>query len=393
VDQLLVWLAVIFIAGRLGGEAAQRLRQPVVVGEILAGVLVGPAVLGWVPAHHDAIVALAELGVIFLLFTVGLEAGLHDVRRVGAHAVGVAVGGVVLPFVAGGALMLLLGRRGPEALFVGTAMVATSVAVTARVLQDKGKLASREAGIILGAAVLDDIIALLMLTVVTGVADGDFSLSSTLVLVGEALAFLLVLGLVGRRVAERVMPRVDRLQVSEPVLGVSVALVLVLAAAAARVGLAAIIGAFLAGVILARAGEDHELEEKMRPLTSFLVPFFFVHVGSLVDLGRLASAGTLALGLAITLLALVSKVVGSGAAAMGLGTRSATIVGVGMAPRGEVGMIVASLGLGLGIIDEELYGVVVLMALLTTLIAPPLLAALFAKGDTHEAPGKPPSAR
>lgn len=376
-DQLLLWLAVMFVAARVGAELAERLRQPAVVGEILAGILVGPALLGWVPAHEEAIEALAELGVIFLLFTVGLETNLTEMRRVGGTATAVAFGGVVLPFVLGWGLMQLVGRDDPEALFVGTAMVATSVGVTARVLRDRGKLSSKEARIILGAAVVDDVLALLLLAVVSGAALGSFSWQSAALLAAEALAFVMILATLGRRTLRQVLPFLSQLRVTEPVLGAAIAIALLLAASAARVGLAAIVGAFLAGVIVAEAGDEHELEEKFHPLTAFLVPFFFVHVGLLVEVEPLTTGAGVALVTAITLLALIGKFVGGGLAAVRLGPRSAAIVGVGMAPRGEVGIIVASLGLSLGVIGAELYGVVVMMSLLTTLVAPPLLVLLY----------------
>lgn len=381
-DQLLVLLAVVFVAARLGAELAERLHQPAVVGEILAGVLVGPAVLGWVPAHNQVLEALAELGVIFLLFTAGLETDLDEMRRVGGTAMAVAVGGVVLPFALGWGLMVLIGRSGPEALFTGTAMVATSVGVTARVLRDRGWLGTREARIILGAAVVDDVLALLLLAVVSaGVTEGGRSWSQIGLLAAEAAAFMLVLATLGRRTLQRVLPFLGRLKVTEPVLAAAIAIALVLAASAAKIGLAAIVGAFLAGVVVATAGDEHELEEKFQPLSTFLVPFFFVHVGTLVELEPLSSPAGLALTGAITVLALLGKIAGSGLAAARLGRGPAAIVGVGMAPRGEVGIIVASLGLGLGVIQAELYGVVVAMSLITTLVAPPLLVVLYRRAE------------
>ncbi len=172
-DNVLVLLAVVFVAGRVGAEAAERLRTPEVIGEIVAGVIIGPAVLQIVPAHNEAFEAIAELGVIFLLFSVGLETDLQELRKVGGIATGVAFGGVILPFAFGYALMWMLDYTTNQAIFMGTAMIATSVGVTARVLRDKGKLATREARIILGAAVVDDVLALFMLAIVAGIATGS----------------------------------------------------------------------------------------------------------------------------------------------------------------------------------------------------------------------------
>lgn len=381
IDQLLFALALVYAAGRVGAEAAERLRQPSVVGEILAGVLIGPAAFALVP-HGDQPVAgvleaMSELGVIFLLFMVGLETDMRELRRVGGMASSVAIVGIVVPLGLGFGLMLLLGDSTISAAFVGTAMVATSVGVTARVLRDRRKLSTREARIILGAAVVDDVLALLLLAVVSGVAAGTLSWTGIAILVLEALGFLVVFGTIGRRAARRFLPQVGKLKITEPALGIAIAAALILAALASKIGLGAIIGAFLAGVIMGDPNEP-DLEAKFLPLSTFFVPFFFVYVGTLVDIDVFTSLGGIALALGITALAIVGKLVG-GLPVTRLGRRSAAIVGVGMVPRGEVGIIVASLGLSLGVIQHELYSIVVLMSILTTLVAPPALQALFSK--------------
>lgn len=386
-NSALAVLAVAFIAGRLGAEVAERLRQPAVVGEIVAGIIVGPAVLAWVPAHTQAptavsvLEAVAGLGIIVLLFKVGLETRLGDLRAVGGRSTAAAVFGMALPFLLGWGLMQLIGRSGPSALFVGTAMVATSIGVTARVLADRGKLATTEARIIMVAALIDDVLALMLLGVVSGVVDGESSVPETVLLVAIAIAFLATILTAGRATLRRAFPFLARLRATDPVLGWAIVIALWLAVSAEFVGLAPIVGAYIAGVLFAEVGGQHELEAKMHPIVVFLTPLFFVYVGTLVEIDQLASAEGVGLALAVTALAVIGKLVGSGAAVLNLGRRSAAIVGVGMVPRGEVGIIVAALGLKLGVVDTQLYGVVVVMSLVTTVVAPPVLAALYSSAE------------
>jgi Kef-type K+ transport system membrane component KefB len=377
IDQLLVILTVVFVAGRVGAEVSHRLRQPTVVGEILAGVVVGPAVLGIVPAENETLEVLAELGIIFLLFRVGLDTEPEELRNVGGTAMAVAGAGIVLPFVLGVSLMLLLDSSGIQAIFVGAAMVATSVGVTAAVLEARNKLASKEARIILGAAVVDDLLTLLLLGVILAVSQDQVSIAGVLVLAVSALGFVAIVGTFGRRLIRRVLPNLDRLRMNEPALGLTIAVALALAASSGKLGLAPLIGAFLAGIVLGEGRSEFELEQKTLPLAAFFVPFFFVHVGTKIEFGVFASGRGLAILAAVTVLAIIGKFVGGALASYRLGRRSAAIIGVGMVPRGEVGIIVASLALELKIVDVELYGVVVAMSVLTSVLAPPVLSWLF----------------
>lgn len=379
-EEVLVVTAVAFIAGLGGGEVATRLRQPAVVGEIIAGIIVGPAVLGWIPRSTEApdattvLAALAELGVIVLLFTVGLETDLTDLRRVGGIATAVAVAGVAVPFTLGWGFMTIIGRGSTTSLFVGTALVATSVGVTARVLRDMGKLQSREARVILGAAIVDDVLGLMLLSFMTVVGGERTSYWQAALVAALAAIFIGIFLTVGRSTIRRTFPFLVRLRAPDPVLGVAIALTLLLAASTQFLGLAPIIGAFVAGVLLAGLGSEDELEEKMHPIAVLLVPLFFVWVGTQLDLSALFTLEGLGLTLGITGLAIVGKFVACGWAASSLGRRSAIGIGVGMVPRGEVGIIVASLGLALGVIGQQVYGAVIIMSLVTTILAPPFLA-------------------
>ncbi len=412
VGEILGDLFIIFAVAKIAGEVAQRLRQPPVIGELLAGVLIGPYALGWIGTPGPGLTSLfhgetaareglaltyhvlAELGAIFLLFFVGLETRLADLLRVGARAGVVAVLGVVLPFALGAGLMLALDRPGLEAAFVGTALVATSVGITARVLGDLGYLRTREARIILGAAVIDDILGMIALAIVGGVgtegAVAPLHIASIAVI---AVAFTAFTALVGTRVARRFSVHLEWLQIRNAPFVVAVAVCLGLAALADVIGLAAIIGAFLAGMVFAETREQYALEEQALPIYELLVPMFFVITGSSVN-WRLFLDGSLAgLALVVTALAIVGKVVGCGAGAWGLGPRGMAIVGVGMAPRGEVGLIVASIGQSMRAIPDEVFSVVVVMSVLTTLVVPPLLPLLFhGYGEPAEAPAEPVAA-
>lgn len=380
----LLSLFVMLVAAKLMAELFERLRQPAVAGEILAGVLIGPSVLSWV-APTDLTNALAEIGVIFLLFTVGLETKPAAIFKVGGKATVVAVFGVIAPFIGGWLLMRAWGANGVEAMFVGTAMVATSVGITARVLLSMGLLETTTARIILGAAVIDDILGLLILAVVTNLAAGSVNYASLAITAALAIGFTAFVALVGSRVVTRFAPRIENLRVSHALFGVSLLLCLGLSVAAVYIGVAAIIGAFLAGMAFAEATEDQPtMRTQMSGVTEFLVPLFLVNIGMQLQLDVFRNRSTVILALLVTLIAVVTKLVACGMAAWSLGWRRAAQVGMGMVPRGEVGIVVAQIGLGLAVIDQSLYGVVLVMAVATTLIAPPFLRMLYASEPKAE---------
>lgn len=370
---VLVDLFVILLAAKLGDELFKRLGQPGIVGEIVAGVLIGPSVLGFV-APDEVFQVFAELGVVFLLFWVGLETRLSDMRAVGGSAGLVGALGVVFPFAGGIGLGFALGDGSAEAIFLGVALTATSVGITSAVLIELGVLQSVAARTILGAAVIDDVLALLLLAVATGLADGGgLDVGDLAVVLGIALAFLAFFALVGTRVTQR-WPRVLHAPTfSESPLLPAVLVCLGLAALAAQVGLAAVIGAFLAGMIVAETREQHPIEREVEPLYAFFPPFFFVFIGAELDLGSLADGDALLLLAGLTSLAVVTKYVGAWLGARSLARRDRKVVALGMIPRGEVGIIVAGIGASAGVIGDERFAVIVAMSVATTLIAPPLL--------------------
>jgi len=369
-------MLVVFGSAKLLDELLERLGQPGIVGQILAGVLIGPHVLGWL-GPNEFLSALAELGVMFLLFRVGLEVKSSELMRVGGTASLVAVLGVAVPFLMGSGLLLLWGHRRMEAAFTGAAMVATSVGITAQVLSAKGLLQHRASRIILGAAVIDDVLGLLILALVSSLAKDEVRLLDLTITGLLALAFTAIVAAWGTKAMKLVIPRLLKvLQGSEVQFTLSMILLFALAVLSAYAGVAAIIGAFMAGMALSET-VTHRVHDLTQGVTELLVPFFLVGIGLNFDLKAFASASTVWLALAVLAIAILSKFVGCAAGALKLGWADARRVGIGMIPRGEVGMVVAQLGLSLGVIEQNIYAVVVFMSVATTLVAPPLLKLAF----------------
>ncbi|HSG12283.1 MAG TPA: cation:proton antiporter, partial [Gaiellaceae bacterium] len=352
------------------------LGQPTIVGEILAGVLVGPAVLGWVDLT-EVLEVMAELGVVFLLFWVGLETKLDDLRDVGRTAGLVGVLGVVLPFAGGAGLAVALGEETAVVLFAGAALVATSVGITSAVLAELGIVTAPAGRTILGAAVVDDILAMLILGVAVGIAGGGGAdYASLAVSTGLSILFVAFVALGGTRFMQRRPGILKEPRFSESPLLPAVILCLGLAAFSAQIGLAAIIGAFLAGMVVAETREQHPIEEEVAPLYAFFPPFFFAFIGLQLVPEKYTDGRTLSLLIAFTAIAVVTKFAGAWLGARSLGAREARIVGIGMVPRGEVGIVIAGVAIAEGAVDDEFFAIVVGMSIITTLIAPLVLRAV-----------------
>ena len=381
-EDLLLQLFAIFVSAKVVGEMFERLRMPSVLGEILAGVVLGPYALGWIQPS-DTIHSLAEVGAIFVLFSAGLETSPGELIRVGGKAAQVAVAGIVVPFILGFGYMKLRGDASSEAVFVGAAMVATSVGITARVLGDLRVLSSQTARIIMAAAVFDDILGMLLLAVVAGLAaGGGLEWLHLSVLTVEALGLALFMIFVAPRIVRRIQPGMARLSTQNASLIVALSICLFLSWLAAKIGIAAIIGAFFAGLVFADHAKEWNLLPRVGGITEFLAPFFFFAIGTRLDL-RLFSNNVLVAAIIVSLLAIVSKVIGCGLPMLGRGWRNVFRVGVGMLPRGEVALIVALVGLQSGIVLQSTYAIVVFMTAVTTLIAPPVLRYLF-RGEAPE---------
>jgi Kef-type K+ transport system membrane component KefB len=390
-SEILLSLFVVFVAAQVGAELAQRLKMPGVVGEIAAGCVVGPSLLGWM--HPSAALdVLAEIGVVLLLFSVGLETRLDEMKRVGRSALLVGVLGVILPFALGALWAHGSGYDWAKSLFVAAAFVATSAGITARVLQELGVMQREESRVILGAAVIDDILAMLLLGIVTSIQAGDsLRLGNIVVILCEAVGFIAVIALLGTRVMRRRSHWLDVPVNPLSPLTLTLALCLGLAYLSTQFGLAAIIGAFLAGMIASETRQRETLEHQTQPLLALLTPFFFVMTGSKIELAQLAGWTTLLTLALITAIAIVSKLLGGFLGALALGRRGALIVGVGMVPRGEVGVVIASLGLAAGVFSAQIYALIVAMSLLTSIVTPPMLALLFKRkpvpaADRSDAP-------
>ncbi len=374
----LLAFASALLGAKLLGELCERLGQPAVLGELLAGVLLGPSVLGLVPLSAG-ILLIAEVGVLLLLFEVGLETDLEELLRVGGPAMAVAVVGMALPFAGGYLLTRAAGFPTLTAIFVGAALTATSIGITSRVLSDLGLLASREGQIILGAAVADDILGLVVLAVVSQIAaSGSVSAWQAGKSALLSFGFLLVAIVAGLPLGRLLVRGVGRANVRGILVAVSVAFALLAALGAQAAGSAAIVGAFAAGLVLARTNRSDDIRNAVRPTVDVFAPIFFVAIGAQVDVRYLNPAD--ASNRAALLLALGLIVVGSlgkfaaGGAAWGRVRRS--FIGAGMIPRGEVGLIFAQIGKQNGALPEPAFVAVVVAVFATTFLTPPLLKAL-----------------
>lgn len=391
--QLSLALAIIILAAKTGGWISVKLRQPAVLGELLAGLILGPTLIDLfhLPIFDPALVAasvehgefnleqsvfdLAEIGVVFLMFVAGVEVDLKEMARSGRVAVLAGVLGVIVPFLLGAAAALPFGYEGDAAIFVGIILTATSVSISAQTLLELGVLRRREGIALLGAAVIDDVLVLVVLSVFLAVSSGSGGGAIIVVLV-NMLLYLVLAGAIGLLVLPRLLFWIDRQPVSEGLMAAVLSITLLFAWSAEVVGgLAAITGAFIAGVGLGRSSLRDRVESKMHTITyAFLVPIFFVSIGLEAN-AREITGESLPFLIVLIVVAVISKVFGSGLGARlaGFDNRSAFRVGVGMVSRGEVGLIVASIGVREGIIPVGVFSEIVILVLLTTLISPLLL--------------------
>ena len=411
------WIAVMLIAAKLSG-LVERLGQPAVLGELLMGVALGNLALFGIsvfePIKLDPIIIfLAELGVVILLFQIGLESNIKDMTRVGVPALLVAIVGVVAPFALGAYLVgpfLMPGLDMNTYLFLGAALTATSVGITARVFKDLGKLHTRESQIVLGAAVIDDVMGLVILAVVTAIVlTGTITAGAVGFIVLKAALFLIIAIILGRISAPYIGDLFSKVNTGAGMkFAVAFSVGLIMAYLAHLIGLAPIIGAFAGGLILDDVTfkrfrkpdfcedlkdirsmvspkakkkvdnimhhyEHRHVEDLLEPIGQMFVPIFFIFTGMSVDLTTFADPSIILVALGLTLAAIVGKVVAGFFSGKGV---NSFVVGFGMVPRGEVGLIFATIGMGLGVITDGVYSAVIIMVILTTLLAPPILTSL-----------------
>lgn len=400
VGSFFLTLAIIFIAGKKIGSLFVRFKQPEVLGELIAGVLLGT--LGLIPLYgemgYDVFHLLAEVGVAILLFEIGLETDLNELLNVGPSSLIVAVIGVVLPFLLGFYCVFLLAdlnflsftsesRLFLVALTIGATLTATSVGITARVLSELNKLKTVEARVILSAAVIDDVIGLIILAVISGViattasgGSSSFEIFDIGIITVKAVGFLFLAIVIGNLFTSRLFLFVHNLKARGSLLLGALAYTFVFAYLGHLAGLAPIIGAFAAGLLLAKTHQKTLIEERLKPVADVFIPIFFIMVGSAVDLSVFNPF--IKENIAVILLALVLFVIAViGKLASGLGAFSLKanklVIGIGMIPRGEVGLIFASMGLVSGVLQKGEYSALLVMVMLTTFVAPPLLYRFF----------------
>jgi Kef-type K+ transport system membrane component KefB len=384
IGRVILDILVVLIAAKVGAEIAERLGQPAVLGELALGVAVGPSVLGWI--HPNTVLtALAQLGAILLLFEVGLETDLAGVLRVGGVALRVAATGVVLPFALGFVVAAAAGHPGLAGVFLGATLTATSVGITARVLADLRKLDTDEGRTILGAAVADDVIGLVILAVVSSLVVGkSVSVWSVARIVTASVGFLVFALLVGLRLSPPLFRWLTRrLRVRGILITAAFAFCLVLSYAAEKLGLAPIVGAFAAGVVLARTDEHQTIRERLAPLADIFIPIFFLSMGILFDVSTLGRRSVVALAAALTVVGIAGKLAAGWSAPRSM---SRAAIGVGMIPRGEVGLIFASYGLARGVIGADAYSALLLVVAVTTFVTPPIAKPVFER--IHPARGR-----
>lgn len=382
----LLELVIILAAVKLAGHFSKKIGQPSVFGELLVGIILGPAILGWIvvdPKQPGLIKELAEVGVILLMFLAGLETDVEEFKKTAYGSSLVAVGGVIFPLILGFAVGLMFGYNTSTSLFLGTLLVATSVSISVQTLRELGQLQTKEGVTILGAAVLDDVLGIILLSVVVGftAGSGGGSVVDIMILLAKIVLFFVLTIVIGRFLLPRLFRWSANLMTSEVLLAFGIITALGFAYSAEMFGLAGIVGSYFAGLMLSLTKYRTELFERVEIIAfSFFVPIFFVSIGVTADVSGLTKE-ILLLMVVLSLVAILTKLIGAGLGAKlaGFNWNSSMGIGAGMVARGEVGLIVASIGLTRGLIDNDLFTVTVIIVLVTTLVTPPMLKAIFSR--------------
>ena len=385
---VLATLVAVIIATKLAGALAQRVGQPAVLGELLAGVLLGVSALGLIERGDPVLSTFAELGVLILLFEIGLHTEIAALGRVAREAIAVGVVGVALPFAGGYGVALALGLTTLQAIVCGAALTATSIGISARVLSDLGQLHTPEGRVVLGAAVLDDVLGLVILSVVSALAGGAaVSLPGVVRTTLIAFGFIAAALALGRLLAPPVFRAIERIEIAGTLGLFGLAFAFTMAWLADRAGSALIIGAFAAGLVLHSTPQRLLVERATTEIGHFFVPVFFAFVGASVDVRAFADARILLIGVLLITVGVLGKFVAGYAPWWFTGDKR--VIGAAMIPRGEVGLIFAQMGLATQILTVPLFSALTLMVMVTTFIAPPLLQRIAKRGlpDAEDHPG------
>lgn len=384
--ELFLQLAIIISSTKLAGDVAVRLGQPSVLGKLVIGVIIGPAMLGWIE-KSDVIDAFSHIGVLFLMFLAGLETNIGDLNKNRNSSMAVGVGGIILPLLAGYAAGLVFGMDQGHALFIGLLLSATSVSISVQTFKELGYLKSREGTTVLGAALVDDILVVIALAVAMSfLTTSDASLT---MVIGTKILFFIIIGLLGWKFVPFIMRKLSLLKVTEPLMSIAVVICFFFAYIAEYFGVSGIIGAFAAGIAISQTEFRKQIERKLHPIAyTIFVPVFFVSIGLSVSFKGFSNNIVFIIGL--SLIAIVTKFIGAGLGARltGFNTHSSLVIGAGMVSRGEVALIIAAIGLSSGLLAEEHFTAIIIAVIVSTIATPPMLKALLSNSKKQSSISK-----
>ncbi|GGE69863.1 cation:proton antiporter [Priestia taiwanensis] len=380
-------LAIILLCTKLAGDLSVRLGQPSVLGKLIVGIIIGPAMLNWVP-ESDMLTQMAQIGVLLLMFMAGLETDLDELNKNRNSAVAVAVGGIIFPFLLGGGAAYAFGLSMETSIFIGLLLSATSVSISVQALRDLGQSGSKESTTMLGAAIVDDILVVIALAfAMTFLGEaGDISLS---MIVLKKFIFFAAIFFLGWKVVPLVLRLLSPLNVTESLISAALIICFSFAYFAEQMGIAGIIGAFAAGIAISQTKYKHDVEHKLEPIAyAIFVPIFFVSVGAQISFDGVMD--NMWFIVVLSIVAIITKLVGGGLGARltGFGKTSSLAIGAGMVSRGEVALIIATMGLDSKLLPQELFTSVVIVVILTTIVTPPMLKVIFDKKAREDAANK-----
>lgn len=372
-------IALILLSTKLAGDLSVRLGQPSVLGKLIVGIVIGPAVLGWIE-NSELLTQLSNVGVILLMFMAGLETDLEELNAKRNSSLAVALGGIILPFVGGYVSGLVMGMEQGNAVFLGLLLCATSVSISVQTLRDLGKMKTRESTTMLGAAVFDDILVVILLAFAMSFLGTD-DVNLTMVILKKVVFFASII-LIGWKGVPAIMRWLSPLRVSESIVSAALIICFSFAYFGELLGIAGIIGAFAAGIAISQTNYKHEVEKKVEPIAyAMFVPVFFVSIGMNITFDGIGNQ--IWFILALTVIAVLTKLIGCGFGARmtGFDAKSSAIIGAGMVSRGEVALIIAGTGLSSGLLAQDYFTAIVIVVILTTMITPPMLKYTFGAKD------------